>query len=189
MKSIDRKLTSVLLLTTTCCLDAVGQSAETGTLTIDTDTPVVRIEARAAGRSFVRLPSLDYVIQLNPQCAAGLKPRAISLSVADTRKSLATDDISGESATASTFTIPGSQIGPIAMKDFCIAEAGEQESPQTSQNQSDRDQKVTIASVVSLQASLLCASETESRMTYASRGLDVILECELPRETRDEMSN
>jgi len=174
-----RNIIAVLFLTTACCLQAVGQSAEPDALTIEANTPVVEIGSRTAGRNFVRLPSLQYGIELNAQCTTGFLPKAMSLSVADTRKTLNNNDISTETTTT-ILTVPASQIAPVAVDGFCIADA---------EDQSAENDTLTITSVLSLQASLLCANETESRMTYASSGLDITLVCRAPLETSESTSN
>ena len=96
-------------------------------------------------------------------CTADLEPVTVSLSIADTRKSLATKDISNTGITSITMTIPEAQIGPIAVNGFCVA-AGVAES-------------IRIPAVLSAQASLLCANDEGSKMTYVSRSLDVTLLC------------
>ena len=165
--------TSIFVLTLICCHDAAGQSMEPGTLSVDADTPVVEIGLRSIGRNFMRLPSLGYKFEMEARCAAGLAPKAMSLSIADTRKSLAAEDISAESITSITLRIPAPQIGPVAVNGFCIdtEELNERES-------------LTLLSVLSLQASLLCANDADSRMIYASKSLDVTLLCAIPQDAQ-----
>ena len=142
---------------------ALAQTSESEIFMVSADTPVVDVGERSAGRNFVRLPSLDYRFDLAANCPADLEAKTISLSIADTRKSLATNEISNEETISVAIRIPAAQIGPIAVDGFCVA-AGAQET-------------VRIPAVLSVQASLLCANEEDSRMIYASRSLDVTLSC------------
>lgn len=185
-----RKVSSILLLLlpAICCHDAVGQAAEPGTLMITADTPVVETKPRSAGRNFMRLPSLVYTFELEAHCATGLLPRMMSLSIADTRTSLASDDISTETVTVATLEIPAAQIAPVAVDKFCIGDTGPQESDQTSGKRADERESLRISSVLSVQASLLCASETDSQMTYSSKSLDVTLSCNDPQAPRATVS-
>lgn len=117
----------------------------------------------------MQLPTLDYAIEIEQQCASDLTPAVLSLSVADTRKTYRTDEIASSAPMSIHFTVPAAQIGPIAIADFCVAEKVADESSQP--------EMLMIPDVLSLQASLLCASETETTIIYASASLDVALQC------------
>ena len=168
MQMAVRYIISILLLAAICNHDAIGQSPEQGTLVVNVDTPVVEIGSRSSGRSFMRLPSLNYQFDLAAKCSPDLGPKAISLSIADTRKSLAAADISVDASTSVTLRIPASQIGPIAVDGFC-ASKNEQGS-------------LRIPAVLSVQASLLCGNDEDSQMIYASKSLDVTLLCISPQK-------
>lgn len=157
---------SLFLMATIPSHVAFAQSDDSAPLQINADTPVVEIGARTAGRNFMRLPSLTYRVDLVANCPIDLMPKAMSLSVADTRRSVGETDISGDQATSVTITIPVSQIGPVAVDGFCVADG--------------EDEALRIPAVLSLQASLLCASEEMSQMIYASKSLDVMLSCKMP---------
>ena len=177
MEMMLRFRTSIFVLTLTCCHDAAGQSMEPGTLSVDADTPVVEIGLRSIGRNFMRLPSLGYKFEMEARCAAGLAPKAMSLSIADTRKSVTAEDISAESITSITLRIPAPQIGPVAVSGFCI-----------DAEESNEKESLTLSSVLSLQASLLCASDADSRMIYASKSLDVTLLCTISQDAQSATS-
>ena len=153
----------ILLVTTPFGRVAGAQSADRAVFDLDADTPVVEIGRQSAGRAFMQLPTLSYVFDISVTCTADLEPVTVSLSIADTRKSLATKEISNAGNTSITMTIPEAQIGPIAVNGFCVT-AGVAES-------------IRIPAVLSAQASLLCANDEGGRMIYASRSLDVTLLC------------
>ena len=170
--------TSILILTAVCCYDAAGQLMEPGTLSVDADTPVVEIGKRSIGRNFMRLPSMDFKFVMEAHCAAGLAPKAMSLSIADTRKSVTAEDISAESITSITLRIPAPQIGPVAVSGFCI-----------DAEESNEKESLTLSSVLSVQASLLCGNDANSWMIYASKSLDVTLLCTIPQDAQSATSH
>lgn len=163
--------------------NAVGQSTDAGTLNLTADIPVVEVRARSPGRRFIRLPSVEYRFDVEAQCAADLVPRGMSLSIADTRKSLTADDMSAGEIDSITLKIPAPQIGPVAVDSFCIVPDGDPSLLGDDQNSDTMSLKVT--SVLSAQASLLCANDTDRQMIYASKSLDVTLLCkfQVPEET------
>jgi hypothetical protein len=163
-----RNPAAVLILYLTWC----GTSAHAGELAVSAVAPNVTVETRAAGRHFIRLPALEYAFVIDARCRTDLLPTSLSLSIADTRVAIPADDISVDAPVELTVRIPAGQIGPVAVEGFCIRnDAGVQSSEAFRET-------VSIPSVLSVQASLLCSSETDSEMTYASQTLDVTLTCE-----------
>ena len=160
-----RQLVAILIFALSYAHVAVAQTVDTENLVLNADTPVVEVGRRSAGRNFMRLPSLEYQFDLTANCPAGLTVTSISLSIADTRKSLATNDISSDETTVLKMTIPASQIGPIAVDGFCVAP--------------DEQGTIRLPAVLSVQASLLCANEEARQMIYMSRPLDVMLSCKI----------
>lgn len=151
---------------------ALTAIAGAGELGVSASTPEVSISTRPAGRSFLRLPSLQYEFVLETDCPSGLQAESLSLSIADTRISntISTDS---SSRIELSVNVPATQIGPIAVDQFCSDSSAADGGPHTLQ----------IASVLSAQAALLCAGDSGSEMTYESKSLDVLLRCE-----NDDMS-
>lgn len=168
----------IVLLSVTASHDSASQLTEPATLVINANTPVVEVARRSAGRRFIRLTSLDYKLELNAQCAAGFGPMALSISVADTRKSPAADTISAGGPISMTLTIPAPQISPIAIDNFCV-EPGEN-PPLMANNQANGEESLEVKAALSVQASLLCANEIDKHMIYASKPLNVVLLCKVP---------
>jgi hypothetical protein len=150
MNRAARHFLSFLMMATLAGQVVFAQANDSATLRIDADTPVIEISTRTAGRNFMRLPSLNYRIELLTKCPIDLEPKAMSVSVADTRRSLAETDISADQANLISMTIPASQIGPVAVDGFCVDDA---------------------------EVEALCANDEKSQMTYASKSLDVTLSC------------
>ena len=162
-----------LLLVAIAGLGSHTDSAAADELELNASTPEVTISTRPAGRNFVRLPSLDYRFRVDARCTAGRRAQAISISVADTRISVPTGNLPSDGAIDVEMTVPADQIGPVPLNEFCISDDGDNDLQQTS---------LTIPSVLSAQASLLCADESGGEMTYASASMDVELSCEPPDE-------
>ena len=162
-------IAAVLLLAT-----AVAQSAESkDTVSIKADAPAVPLSLRTPGRNSVRLPTLEYQFEIQVRCADNRTPGSLSLNVADTRKSLAADEIATTGATEFSLKIPASQLAPLVIENFCV-----DQDPAGGDRNSDYQDRVTIAAALSAQVSLLCESDDEKVMTYVSRPLDVSLVCE-----------
>jgi len=159
-------LSMLLLIASSTFADSSKRASE---LQISADTPVVSIETRGEGRNFMRLPSLHYSFAVEAVCEAGLNPTLLSLSVADTRRLLQAEELVNAQTASLAFTIPAAQIGPIALNQFCV------QAP-------EHAELLTLSSVLSVQASLLCTNDTERRMIYASAPLAVSLECVAPSE-------
>ena len=165
------------LLALFCVADLPAQTQTSDALRVYADTPVISVEKREAGTNFMRLPSLTYELAIGKRCRGGLEPAILSLSVADTRRSFDADTMSDTADLAVRFAVPAAQIGPIAVEDFCV----KSEMPaDENENRTHDLETMTVPAVLSLQASLLCTSESESQMTYASASLDVELECRNP---------
>jgi len=73
-----------------------------------------------------------------------------------------------DSDSAFSMKIPASQIAPLSVEGFCLTSesGGQQES-----------ERVTVRGILSAQASLLCSGDEDQRLMYASRSLDVTLNC------------
>ncbi len=160
---------AVLLL----AMAVAGPAQSKDTLSIKADAPVVPLLPRAPGRNSLRLPTLEYQFEIQVRCTENRSPASLSLNVADTRKSLAADEIATDGPTAFSLKIPASQMAPLVVENFCVAQdrdAGEHDS-------ASRD-RVTIPAALSAQVSLLCESADDKVMTYVSQPLDVSLLCE-----------
>ena len=161
---------SVVLLLT-CA--AAGTTLAKDTLTVAADAPVVTLAPRKPGRSFVRLPTLEYKFELRTKCSDERLPVSLSLNVADTRKSLPADKIVSDGPTEVSLRIPAGQIAPLVIEDFCVVQ-----EEKDGNRMSEAQTQITIPAALSAQASLLCEGDEDKAMTYVSRPLDVLLVCE-----------
>ena len=170
MKQVIRAIIAVIL-TSGSCYTSSGLASE---INITAMIPDVTIETRARGRKFVRLPTLEYAFVIDAQCRADLLPSSLTLSIADTRVTIPAEDIPRDAPVAVTINIPADQIGPVAVEDFCVGDESRAEMSEPSQ------ETISIPSVLSVQASLLCTSESGSEMTYASQPVNITLACAQP---------
>lgn len=159
---------------------AAGPALGKDTLSVIADAPAVPLAPRRPGRSFVRLPTLEYKFKIQTHCSDSRSPGSLSLNVADTRKTLAAGQIVRGGPTEISLRIPASQIAPLVIEGFCIA----QEEINIDEAVEALTQ-ITIPAALSAQASLLCEGEQDKAMTYVSRPLDVSLVCE-PLSDRPE---
>ena len=153
-----------------------AESAADNRLRLDADTPKINIEKGSTKRNFLRLPTVTFAFRIDAACIETLQPVSLLLSVADTRKSLRSDEINGNTKTEVALKIPASQIAPVAIQGFC-----EDNSPRENQDGRRQPQQnlqeITITAALSAQASLRCANETDEQTVYTSVPLDVILVC------------
>ncbi len=167
-----RRLVPVAFVAT---ISVPGPAQGKDSLSVAANSPSVPVVPRNPGRSFIRLPTLEYDFEVRASCSDGKLPKSLSLNVADSRKSLAANQIISDGPTEFSLRIPASQIAPLVIEDFCITEVGEE-----GQTVNDARTQVSISSALSAQASLLCESDDDRTMTYVSQTLDVSLVCERP---------
>ena len=174
--------------TTTClvagvCLLAVTAAAPAAcsdTLSVAADAPAVPLAPRNPGRNFVRLPTLEFTFEIQTYCSASRSPESLSLSVADTHKSLSGEQITSDGPTEISLQIPANQLAPLVIEDFCVLQVEENgDRPRTVPTQ------ITIPAALSAQISLLCEGDEDKAITYVSRALDVSLVCEWPTEDEE----
>ncbi len=150
------------------------------TLLVTADAPLVPLLPRNPGRNFVRLPTLEYNFEIRVHCSDSRSPALLSLNVADTRKSLAAEQIISDGPTEISLRIPASQIAPRVIEDFCVVQPG---------GNGDRNSvahpQIAIPAVLSAQVSLLCEGDEDQAITYVSRALDVSLRCDQATDSDD----
>lgn len=164
---MNGRLQSLLRLAVIATAGWTANAADADELRVAANTPSVEVSTRPASRNFMPLPALDYAFDVDLQCTAPFEARGVSLSIADTRISLGEDQLEDPSAQRVSLTIPADQIPPVRIENFCLANSPE----------SGGDERVEIPAVLSVQGSLVCANEEQSRITYTSTPLDVIVNC------------
>ena len=157
------------VLVSTVLLGARVDASEEPAIEIRSSTPSVVLAPRTYGR-FIRLPSLEIEFKVRPSCPRGSQPQSVTLSVADTRKSIGVENLTARQISTITLQVPGKQIAPIAAADFCRI--------------SDDDRSVfegrelTFADALTAHASLRCSADSDDSITYVSHALNVNIRCE-----------
>ena len=139
------------------------------------DTPTAQVIPRAAERSPLALPDLEYNFRIHARCHDDLEATSLSLAIADSRQSFNQSQIASGELNTVNLRIPSSQIAPLVIANFCVA-------PDTATGEENPQPPLLIQSALTAHVSLLCASEGNQSMKYASAPLDVELHCSRPNE-------
>ncbi|MDJ0906081.1 MAG: hypothetical protein QNI96_08695 [Woeseiaceae bacterium] len=154
------------LLLASFTLAGIAWPGSQPTLTIIVPPAVAPVQPLAEGRRLVRLPALEFEFGIEARCGPEQAVRSISISVADTRKTLESDDIPEVSIVSTAVTLPARQLAPVAVDGFC---------PESQVAGSS----LLLRDAVTAQVSLRCTGEDGDSITYASQPLDVTLVCEI----------
>lgn len=151
------------------------------------DRHLLEVEAVAANvavapgdvrRDSLRLPALEYVFDLTTRCAEPFEPVSVSLTVADTRRTIDTEDLqAGGDAGEFRLTVPANQLSPVPVVGFCVADDARAGESTTGE--------MLLRATLSVGASLICASGDTQEITYASAPLDVRVRCEIAEEATE----
>ncbi len=140
---------------------------------ITANVPSVTVTPRRAGPILMRLPSLTYALTVAVECGANWQPESVTISVADSGASLGAEELRAGKELKLELRIPSNQIAPLRMEKFCIA--NDMDGPDAT-----IESRITVAGVMSAQASLRCATKSEQTTMYVTKLLDVVLECGAP---------
>ncbi|MDJ0813790.1 MAG: hypothetical protein QNJ23_08675 [Woeseiaceae bacterium] len=162
-----------LLLTAMIALSGSAWSGDTARLTIEAAPARATIQPLPEGRRLVRLPALEYEFGIHADCGTDAEATSVSISVADTRATLAGDQLRPEDPIAAVIRLPARQLAPVAIDDFC------REAPDDA-----GENQLLVSDAATAQISLRCADATGESITYASRSLDVTLECAAPADAQ-----
>jgi len=165
---------SIAILLAVAAVANAEENSLTHSLVLTASTPRIEISRRSTTRNYLRLPSLEYAFLFTARCAGNFSPQSMSLSIADSRKSLSGEQLENLTAeTALTMTVPAKQLAPLAIENFCIMPANDADAmtPPSSET-------ITVPAAFSAQASLLCVSEDRQEMIYASNYLGITLICD-----------
>lgn len=166
-----------ILLAAFCPASFADDSEPRQRIEIIADVPSVVVAPRRPGPFMMQLPNLTYSLSLTAECVDNWKPDSVSVNVADSRTSFRADALPPTGSLQFELLVPSKQIGPLRLERFCIV--GIDEDLQS-------NDRITIPSVLSAQASLRCASDSASSIRYVTVPLDVSLECiNAPPETEE----
>jgi hypothetical protein len=163
-----RQTLLISLAVIACALVFAAEPRPLHNIEILADVPSVAVAPRRPGRFSMRLPSLTYALTLTANCEGEWTPDSASISVADSRVSFGGKELGNGDALQFELQVPSGQIGPLRLEKFCVDE----NDPDFTQQD-----RITIPSVLSAQASLRCATDTAESIRYVTVPLDVSLEC------------
>lgn len=139
-------------------------------LLVHAEPAVASIGLQPGGRRLIRLPELEFALHISAYCGAGRTPESISVSIADSTRTISGEDLRGEDMPDSvsldtSVRIAARQIAPLPIQGFCIAE---NEAPQS----------LLVTTALTAQFSLRCVKDDERTIVFRARTLDVVLNCE-----------
>lgn len=137
---------------------------------------VASVQPLAEGRRLLRLPALEFEFGIDASCGPDHAVASVSISIADTRKTLSDGEFQDNTVTNATIRLPARQIAPIAVDGFCPEAQSESSS-------------LLIQDAVTAQVSLRCAGAEGESITYASRSLDVTVVCDASPATQGSESD
>lgn len=154
--------------------------ADVDWLSVRTEPAVASISRHSGSRKLIRLPGLEFPLRIRAQCGAGRRPESISISVADTGKTITGEDLGGEdlpggAALETSVRISSRQIAPIAIGEFCVVDKEAQQS-------------MLVTTALTAQISLRCVKDDERTIVFRAQALDVILNCETDAASESEQA-
>ncbi len=180
-------------MATVCSVAVPAEPRPVPGFEISADVPTVTVTPRQAGRFGLRLPSLTYTLTLTAYCEENWQPVSVSISIADSRKSLDAEQLELAAVLDLKLHVPSNQIAPVRIERFCIRDDQKDLQPDDTggnKEPASADENILIISAaLSAQASLLCATDSEQSITYITKPLDVMLECSVPEPTAKPARN
>ena len=137
---------------------------EVDRLLIDAEPAVAVISMHEGGRKLVHLPELEFMLKVTPRCASGATPESLSITVADTRRTLAGDALQAGDSIDVPLRISANQLAPFALQEFCT-------DPESAGD------SLLLTSALTAQASLRCVRKEEQSIVYTAEALDIRADC------------
>ena len=140
-------------------------AAESMAQIVATADPVpVSVTPPEDGRKLLRLPGLEFQLTIDARCGKDQRPVSLSVSIADTRRTLLGEHLADATDIVVDLSVPASQLAPIPVDDFCSVEDPEA-------------RELLVRDALIAHFSLRCLSEEGESITYATRPLAVALMC------------
>ena len=136
----------------------------------------VELQLQPSGRRLLRLPNLDFVLQIEPHCGVGMHIASVSISIADTSKSFRGMDFLEQSTLETTIRLPRRQIGPLAIVRFCTGE----------DKNSNNDDVLLIRDAFTAHVSLRCADGVRELVVYETLALAIRMVCKAPGHDKSD---
>lgn len=138
--------------------------AEVDRLSVDAQPAVAELTMQQGGRTLVNLPQLEFRLSIAPHCAAGGNPESLSVTIADTQKSLRGEDLQSTTSIDVSMLVSASQLAPFALREFCVDPASVGES-------------LLLTAALAAQVSLRCIRAETQSVVFAAEPLDIRVDC------------
>ena len=133
-------------------------------LRVHSEPAVAVLAMQQGGRTLVNLPSLEFRLSISPHCADGGRPESLSITIADTQKTLSGDDLPSTTSLDVSMRVSASQLAPFALREFCVDPAAE-------------GQSLLLTAALAAQVSLRCAHGERQSIVFAAEPLDIRVDC------------
>jgi len=137
---------------------------EVDRLSVLAEPAVAVLALQEAGDNLVRLPDIEFRLSLSPDCASGGRPESLSITIADTQRTLRGEELQAARKVDISVRVPAGQIAPLALREFCIDPVFEGDS-------------VLITSALAAQVSLRCSQADDQSIVFAAEPLDIRVDC------------
>ena len=165
-----------LLLVAAASLAAMpAQTDNPSGISIETSAAIAVIRPVPESRRLIRLPALNYDLRVAATCEAEQQVNSVSISIADTNRTIDGSAFSNGEAVEIELTVPDRQSSPVVVDGFCRDSASSETSPETT----------SIEGAVTAHVSLRCAGEDQESIVYVSEPLGVTLQCERDQAPSD----
>ena len=138
--------------------------ADIDMLQVDAEPAVAILAVQQGGRSLVHLPDIEFRLGIAAYCANGGQPESLSVTVADTQRTLRAEDLQDTGTIDISMRVPARQIAPLALQEFCVDPASEGNS-------------VLVTSALAVQVSLRCSRGNDQSIVFAAEPLDIRVDC------------
>ena len=138
--------------------------AEVDRVHVHAEPAVAVLTMQQGGRTLVSLPELEFQLSISPHCAASGRPESLSITIADTQKTLRGEDLQSAAPIDLSMRVSASQLAPFALQEFCVDLASEGES-------------LVLTAALAAQVSLRCMRAETQSIVFAAQPLDIRLEC------------
>lgn len=159
---------AVLLICTLLATQSSAQAEQVAPPVIQLEPAKVSIDRLQDGRRLVRLPSIEFELQLTPACGPDQSFHSLSISIADTRRTFGAAEFTANARIETRLRVSGRQIGPLAVDDFCAVST------------SPGDAVLRIGAAFTAAISVRCDAGSQQKVTYDSLPLDLELHCNVP---------
>ncbi len=147
--------------------------ADIDRLSVRAEPAVVTITQQAGGRRLIRLPELKFDLHIRTHCARGGLPESVSISVADTNRTIRGEELRAASSFETSVLVSSRQLAPLALQEFCVAGDSAQQS-------------LLVTTALTAHVSLRCAREEEQTIVYDAKSLDIRINCKIAAQSQPD---